>query len=104
MKHCCEYLKGLRYKLRMMGIPCKGPCFIYGDNKSVLVNATVPHSTLKKKSCSISYHYIREGVSKDEWRISYVSTKENRADILSKPITGGVKRNELTSMILHHVS
>ncbi len=21
MKHCCEYLRGLRYKLRMMGIP-----------------------------------------------------------------------------------
>ena len=22
MKQCCEYLRGLRYKLRMMGIPC----------------------------------------------------------------------------------
>ena len=23
MKQCCEYVKGLRYKLRMMGIPVK---------------------------------------------------------------------------------
>ena len=49
MKHCCEYMKGLRYKLSMMGIPCNGHCFIYGDNTSVLVNATVPHSTLQKE-------------------------------------------------------
>ena len=26
MKQCCEYLRGLRYKLRMMGIPVYGPC------------------------------------------------------------------------------
>ena len=32
MKQCCEYLRGLRYKLHMMGIPCDGPSHIYGDN------------------------------------------------------------------------
>lgn len=39
MKHCYEYRKGLRYKLRMMGIklrmvgiPLEHCCFIYGDN------------------------------------------------------------------------
>ena len=72
MKQCCEYLRGLRYKLRMMGIPCIGPAFIYGDNQSVLANTTIPDSVLKKKSQSIAYHYVREGVAKDEWRTSYV--------------------------------
>ena len=33
MKQCCEYLRGLRYKLRMMGIPCEGPAYILGDNQ-----------------------------------------------------------------------
>ena len=32
MKQCTEYLRGLRYKLRMMGIPCDGPSYAYGDN------------------------------------------------------------------------
>jgi len=50
LKHCCEYLKGIRYKLRMMGIPCDSLSFIYGDNKSTLTNSTVTHSALKKKS------------------------------------------------------
>ena len=52
MKQCCEYLRGLRYKLRMMGIPCDGPSHIYGDNQSVLANTTMPDSMLKKtESC-----------------------------------------------------
>ena len=68
MKLCCEYLRGLCYKLRMMGIPCEDPCYIYGDNQSVLVNTTIPDSTLKKKSQqSIAYHFVREGSAKDEW-------------------------------------
>ena len=48
MNECCEYLRGLRYKLRMMGIPCDFPSYIFGDNQSVLVNSSVPTSVLKK--------------------------------------------------------
>ena len=42
MKQCCEYIRGLRYKLRMLGIPVDDPTFIFGDNKSVLSNSSVP--------------------------------------------------------------
>ena len=67
MKQCCEYVRGLRYKLRMMGISCDDPTFIYGDNQLVLANTTIPDSTLKKKSQSITYHFVREGAARDEW-------------------------------------
>ena len=56
----------------MMGIPVEGPTYIYGDNQSVLANTTIPDSTLKKNSQSIAYHYVREGVARDEWRTSYL--------------------------------
>jgi len=39
MKQACEYVRGLRYKLRMFGIPVEGPAFISGDNKSTLTNS-----------------------------------------------------------------
>jgi hypothetical protein len=74
MKQCCKCLRGLCYKLQMMGIPCEGPAYILGDSQSVLANTTVPDSMLKKKSQSICYHYVREGVARDEWRTSYVKT------------------------------
>ena len=74
MKQCCEYLWGLRYKLQMMGISCEGLAYIYGDNQSVLANATIPDSTLKKMSQSIAYHFVREGSARDEWRTAYINT------------------------------
>lgn len=73
MKACCEYLRGHRYKLRMMGISLEHPCFVYGDNKSVLCNTTMPDSMLKKKYHSVAYHFMREGCTRDEWRTTYIN-------------------------------
>jgi hypothetical protein len=95
----------------MMGIPCVLPSYVYGDNQSVLANTTVPESTLKKKSQSIAYHFIREGCARDEWRTTYVNTQRttyvnthlNPADLLTKPLPSGEKRVSFVLMILHHV-
>ena len=61
MKQCCVYLRGLRYKLRMMGIPVETPIYVYGDNQSVLANMTISDSALKKKFQSSAYHFVHEG-------------------------------------------
>ena len=103
MKQCCEYIRGLMYKLSAMGIHIDGPAYIFGDNKSVLVNSSKPTSVLKKKSCSIAYHYVRDGSAKDEWRVTYVNTNDNVADLLTKPLPNGEKRRKFVQMILHHV-
>ena len=104
MKQCCEYLRGLRYKLRMMGIPCDEPSHIYGDNQSVLANTTMPDSTLKEKSQSIAYHFVREGSARGEWRTAYVNTHDNEADLLTKSLPNGEKRWKFVRNILHHIS
>ena len=103
MKHCCEYIPGLRYKLRMMGIPVEGPALIQGDNKSVLANTSIPDSTLKKKNLSIARHFVREGVACDEWRKAYVNTHDNEADLLTKVLPSGEKRKGFVRSILHHI-
>ena len=103
MKQCCEYLRGLRYKLRMMGIPVEGPSFIEGDNQSVLANTTIPDSILKKKSQSIAYHFVREGAARDEWRTTYVNTHDNEADLLTKLLPSGAKRKGFVRQLLHHI-
>ncbi len=104
MKQGTEYLRGLRYKLRMMGIPCDEPAFVYGDNQSVLANTTIPESILKKKSHSLAYHFVREGCARDEWRTTYVSTHLNPSDLLTKTLPHGEKRRSFVAMILHYVA
>jgi hypothetical protein len=48
-----EMIEGLRYKLRMFGIPVDGPADAFCDNKSVTTNSTVPTSMLNKRHNSI---------------------------------------------------
>ena len=103
MKQCCEYIRGLKYKLRMMGIPCEGPAYIEGDNQSVLANTTIPDSALKKKCQSIAYHMIREGVARDEWRTAYIKSSLNEADLLTKQLPSGDKRKGFVRNLLHHI-
>ena len=103
LKQACEYVRGLRYKLRMMGISVPEPTFIFGDNQSVLANTTRPHSVLKKKSSSIAYHFVREGVAKDEWRTTYLNTHLNPSDLLTKSLPSGDKRARFTSYFLHYL-
>jgi hypothetical protein len=49
MKHGIKMLRGLRYKIHMIGIPLSGPTYIYGDNESQVTNSSWPESTQKKK-------------------------------------------------------
>ena len=69
-----------------MGIPIIGPCLTYGDNNAVVTKSTLPDSVLKKKSNSIAYSFVREGITRDEWRCRYILTDENISDLCTKPL------------------
>ena len=100
MKVGFEIVEGLRYKLRMMGVPLDGPAHIKADNMSVIKNSTIPESTLKKKSNSIAYHYVRERVAAGVANITYENTDTNLADMLTK-IQSGPVRQRLVSKVLY---
>jgi hypothetical protein len=97
MKQGMECLLGLHYKLCMMGVAVLGPSYIYGDNMSVIHNTQRPESMLKKKSNSLCYHAIREAVAMGECLTGHVSTHDNPADICTKVIPGGRKRQTRSS-------
>ena len=102
MKLGIERLRGIRYKLRMMGIPISGPSYIYGDNKSAITNSTTPESTLSKKNNSICYHAIRESVASGESLLTHIFTADNLSDLMTK-VTFGVKRKRLVSKLLYDI-
>ncbi len=102
MKHRIKTLKGLRYKIRMMGIPLSGPTYIYGDNKSQVTNSSRPKSILKKKWHSICYHAIRELVATGETLPTHIRTGENLADFLTKTINGA-KCRKLVSGVVYDI-
>ena len=100
LKNGMETLRGLRYKIRMMGIPLNTPSYIRGDNMSVVNNTQRPESTLQKKSNSICYHFCRESVAMGESLVAHIPSKENCADLATKLIPGGGTRQHLVSKLL----
>ncbi|KAL7447648.1 hypothetical protein ACHAXS_000043 [Conticribra weissflogii] len=60
MKTGVDTLRGLRYKLRIMGVAIDGATHVYGDSMSVIKNTSKPESTLNKKSNAVCYHAVRE--------------------------------------------
>ena len=89
MKHGVETLRGLRYKLRMMGVEVLGPSYAFGDNMSVIYNTSKPESILKKKSNSICYHFVSEAASSHVQCLTcHIPTGRNLADLLTKVFLG----------------
>ena len=103
MKLACEYIRGLRYNLRMMGIPFSDPCFVYADKKSVLYNTTSTESTLKNKSNSIDYHAVREGVATGEWLTGYEPTDKNVLELLTNLAPGVNRRTRLIMRVMYYI-
>jgi hypothetical protein len=101
MKNGIETCRGLRYKLRMMGVALSVPACVYGDNMSVVQNNQRPESVLKMKSNYICYHAVREAAAMGESIIGHVPSVENTADICTKVVPGGQNRNHLICLLLH---
>ena len=100
MKTAVELIEGLRYKLRMMGIPVNGPTNVFCDNESVFKNASKPESVLKKKHNAIAYHRTREAIAADIIRLAWEDGRFNLADVLTKNLAGP-KLRDLISRILY---
>ena len=99
MKTGVEALRGIRYKLRMMGVPLTGPTYIYGNNMSVIYNTSRPESTLKKKSNSICYHAVREAVASGECLTTNCKTKDNYYDMMTKVLYGQKKQYNVARIL-----
>ena len=100
MRAGIDMLKAFKYKLRMFGIPIEdGQTKVFGDNNSVIINASNPESNLKRKHHSINYHSVREAVAAGVALIFKVDTGENLADLFTK-VLDQVKRKQMVQKIL----
>jgi hypothetical protein len=62
------------------------PIPIYFDNTSAISISKNPVMHSKTKHIPIKYHFLREQVAEKNIRVEYVGTKEQVADIFTKPL------------------
>ena len=99
LKIATEMNEGLRYKLRMMGVPIEGPTNCFYDNQSVVGNVSLPESTLQKKHNSIAYHKVREAVAQNTQRVTHEKVINNLSDALTKFLGPKKFRNNIQCIL-----
>ena len=102
LKHVMEALRGIQYKLLMMGMHSSGFSYVYGYNISVIHNIQRPESTLRNKSNSICYHAVCESVEMGDTKTSHIFTHDNSSNLLTK-VLYGAKRKKFVGKILYDI-
>ena len=83
-KTATEQIMDLRYTLRYLGVPIKSKSYMFGDNRSVVVSATLPHSTLSKRHNILAFHRVREAIAAKIIDFHWIQSEYNLSDMLSK--------------------
>eukprot|EP00253_Pinus_taeda_P008808 PITA_08808 len=83
---CCTQILWMMKTLQDYQITCTPPISILCDNTSAISISKnlVMHS--KYKHIPIKYHFLREQVLEQKVKLEYVPSKEQIADILTKPL------------------
>ena len=81
-----EKIIALRYFISMLGCNLEPCSMLVGNNMAVVLNTTIPSSTLKKKHHACNYHKVRESIAGGFIRYGHIKSEDNMADILTKPL------------------
>ena len=80
----------LRYMLCCLGIPIPNdgtmPTNLFGNNLSVIQNATNPEADIKKNQVDLSFHFVCEAIAAGIVKRHWLQGKFNTSDIMTKQI------------------
>eukprot|EP00253_Pinus_taeda_P014188 PITA_14188 len=83
---CCTQLLWMMQTLEDFQITCTPPISILCDSTSAISISKNPVMHSKTKHIPVKYHFLREHVLEQEVKLEYVPSKEQVADILTKPL------------------
>eukprot|EP00253_Pinus_taeda_P012295 PITA_12295 len=83
---CCMQIQWMKHNLKYVQVELTDPIPIMCDNTSAIriSKNQVMHS--KTKHIPIKFHFVREKVAANVVRLEYVATKEQLANIFTKPL------------------
>ena len=83
-KTATEQIMDLRYTLRYLGVPIKSKSYMFGDSRSVVSSAALPHSTLTKRHNILAFHRVREAIAAKIIDFHWIQSECNISEMLSK--------------------
>lgn len=86
MSIACQEILWIRRVLEESGVPTSGPTLVRSDNVSGKNWADGEKLPARAKHIDVRYHFIRDLVQKEIVQVEHVSTDDNDADLLTKPL------------------
>ena len=83
-KTTTEQIMDIRQTLRYLGAPITTMSFLFGDNRSVVTSATLPHSTLTERHNILAFHRVREAIVAKIMAFYWIQSACNLSDMLSR--------------------
>ena len=83
-KTATEQIMDIKQTLRYLEAPIGSKSFLFGDNRSVVIRATLPHSTLSKCRYIHALHRVREVIAAKLMAFYWIQSAYILSDILSK--------------------
>ena len=83
-KTATEQIMDISQTLRYLGAPITTKSFLFGDNRSIVTSATLPHSTFTKRHNILAFHRVREAIAAKLMAFYWIQSAYNLSDMLSK--------------------
>lgn len=82
----CEgkWLRGLLHELN---INCNEATTIYEDNQSCIKVSEESREHKRMKHVDVKYNFIRESITNGEFRLKYIKSNDQTADIMAKGLS-----------------
>ncbi|KAJ4776116.1 hypothetical protein LUZ62_060373 [Rhynchospora pubera] len=82
----CAEILWLQYLLREMHMPVHDSPVLWCDNIGATFLASNPIFHARTKHIEIDYHFVRERVANKELQVKFLSSQDQIADVLTKPL------------------
>jgi hypothetical protein len=83
---CCTQVLWMKQTLQDIQVEYDEPISIFCDNTSAISISKNPVMHSKTKHIPIKFHFLREQVTEKNIKLEYIGTKEQIADIFTKPL------------------
>ena len=88
VKTTTELIMDIRQTLRYIGAPIGSKSFLFGDNRSVVTSATLPHSTLTKHHNILAFHRVREAIGANFMAFYWIQSTSTQ--VICSPTIGTI--------------
>jgi hypothetical protein len=77
------------------------PIIVHIDNVGAIFVAENPSATKHTRHIDARYHFVREYIIDGVIKIIFINSKENKADIFTKNVTGDIYEEHVDDFIIH---